>query len=109
MKSFNVIWQNFNKKEFESYDVIPYFYDEYVEAKNRPKTFEEFKEFIRKASMYMYWGRCQYEIIISGWPNTDPEEKWDIHKQVMMNIDRITELLMEEVKNYDKRHNKRIL
>lgn len=97
MKSFNVIWQDFNARKFEAYDVMPYFIDEYNKAKEKPKTFDEFKEFIKRKSQYMYWTRCQYEVIICGWPNFDTQEKWDIHKQLMMNIDIITDILMKNV------------
>ena len=50
----------------------------------------------------MWWARCEYEIIICGWPNTDTQEKWDIHRQVMMNIDIITRILMENIKDKKK-------
>lgn len=100
IKSFNVIYQNINTQKFEPYDVIPYFIDEYKElnSKSRPKTFEEFKEFIKKESLYMFWARCEYEIIIAGWPNKETQEKWDIHRQIMMNIDIVTRLVMESIK-----------
>ncbi len=97
MKSFNVIWWDFNKKEPEPYDVMPYLVRCYNEAKTKPETFDKFKKFIESESRYMYWARCQYEIIISDWPSQRYKDKWDIHKQIMMNIDIITNLLMEEI------------
>lgn len=97
MKSFNVIWYDFNGKTFKPYNVIPYFVDEYERAKKKPKTFDEFKEFIKSNSMYMYWSRCQYEMILSDWPSSGVQEKWDIHKQIMMNLDIVTNLLIESV------------
>lgn len=97
MKSFNVIWYDFNSKTFKPYNVIPYFVDEYKRAKKKPKTFDEFKEFVKSNSMYMYWSRCEYEIILSDWPSSGVQEKWDIHKQIMMNLDIVTNLLIESV------------
>lgn len=91
---FNVIWFNPNKKEFEPYNVMPYFIDEYKKSKVKPKTFDEFKEFIKKNSMYMYWSRCEYEIILEDWPRSNVEKKIDIHQQIMMNIDIIAKILM---------------
>jgi hypothetical protein len=41
--------------------------------------------------------RCQYELILASWPCEDKKEKIDIHNQIMMNIDRITEVLMDNV------------
>ena len=99
MKSFNVIWQNFNKREFEPYDVMPYFVREYQEAEEKPQTFKEFKDFVMRRSQYMFWSRCEYEIILCGWPNVDTQKKCDIHQQIMMNIDLVTEILMQNVSN----------
>lgn len=99
MKSFNVIWWDFNKKEPEPYDIIPYLVDSYNKTSKKPKTFEEFKEFIKAKSMFQWWSRCEYEITIQRWPpiKDDEGKKWDIHEQVMMNIDTITEILIKEV------------
>lgn len=47
--------------------------------------------------MYQWWSRCEYEIILTDWPNQKKFEKWDVHEQVKMNIDIITELLINDV------------
>lgn len=98
MKQFNVIIYNINRKRFESYNVMNFFVKEYNEEENKPKTFDEFKEFVERKSRWMFWSKCEYEIILSDWPPSGVEEKWDIHRQIMMNIDIITEILMENVK-----------
>lgn len=105
MKSFNVIWENFNARKFEPYNIMPYFINKYIKAENKPKTFDEFKKFIESESMYMFWGRCEYEIIISDWPPSGKEEKWDIHRQIMMNIDIITEILMDNINESQSKKN----
>lgn len=100
-KPFYTIKYNINKKEFEPYDVMPYLINEYKDKKKKKKqlnTFDELKEFIKCASIYMYWSRCEYEIILTSWPNKDKQEKIDIHQQIMMNIDVITNILMDNVK-----------
>ena len=99
MKQFNVIVEDINSRQFVSYDVIPYLVDRYKEAKTKPKTFEEFKVFVKKESMYQWWSRCEYEVILKSWPTGNIEKKIDVHWQVMMNIDIIAEILMEEVSN----------
>ena len=109
MKQFNVINFNFNAKKFESYDVIPYFvraYQERIELHkkypsdsnfNVPNTFDEFKEFIKDRAQYQFWARCEYEIILVDWPCQKTEEKWDVYDQIMMNLDIITQLVMDSV------------
>lgn len=125
MKQFNVINFNFNAKKFESYDVIPYFvrtyndrvekfheinfeasmsktqkeFDEYKNALEYwkiPVSFHEFKKFIQDEARYQFWARCEYEIILVDWPCQKTEEKWDIYDQIMMNLDIITQIVMEE-------------
>ena len=93
---FKVIMDNVNTKQFESYDVMPYFIRCYEEAKkeNRPKTFEEFKEFVKGKSMYMFWSRCQYELVLKPLVGHDNEQKADVHWQLMHNINLVTSILM---------------
>ena len=152
MKSFNVIYYNFNSKEFEPYNVIPYFVREYqgrIDTRNElkseldkatseteinlyrdalehwkvPATFEEFKQFVKVESLHQFWSRCEYEIVLGPWPYvSSPSEgydkskendldawkqhwkkhlescdKWDIHDQIMMNLDVITQLVIDSV------------
>ena len=120
-KEFNVINYDFNSKKVVSYNIIPYLLSRYEKEKNKPKTFDELKEYIKNWSMYQWWARCEYEIIVSPWPYTlSPSERakeennveawkehWnkhlkecekiDIHYQVMTNLDIITKIFMEIV------------
>ncbi|MDE6284257.1 MAG: hypothetical protein K2M17_00745 [Bacilli bacterium] len=102
LKEFNVIHENLGK--FEPYDIMPYLVSVYKNDKKKkwrytiePTTFDEFKEYILHNSMYQWWGRCEYEIILSDWPCQKNSEKWDIHMQVKMNINIITEIFMENI------------
>ena len=97
MKSFYVIVYDINRKTFVPYDVIPYLEKCYYEEINKPKTLEEFKDFVKNQSKYQWWSRCEYEIILESWPKTNVNKKWDVHRQVMMNIDIITSMLMDNV------------
>jgi hypothetical protein len=64
-----------------------------------PETYEEFKKFIERESMYMFWGRCEWEMITHGWPVRKNDYKIDVHEQVMMNIDTIADILWKEIEN----------
>ena len=82
MKQFNVINFDFTKKEFVSYDIIPYLVHCYKEKKGNLTTFEEFKKFIEDESMYQWWARCEYEIVLSPWPYlSSPSERYIIKPQ----------------------------
>lgn len=97
MKKFNVIIYDFNDRKFEPYDIMPYLRKSYYDEDEKPSTFEEFKNFILHKSMYQWWSRCEYEIILTDWPNQKKFERWDVHEQVKRNIDTITELLINDV------------
>lgn len=123
VKEFNVIVHNFNSKEFEPYNIIPYLVSRYNKKKDKPKTFDEFKKFIKNEAQYQWWARCEYEIILGPWPylaapgerydkkGEDDVEAWkehwkkhlnecqkiDVYHQVMINLDVITHLVMESI------------
>lgn len=119
MTKFNVLTWNFNTDKLEHYDVIPYFVECYKERVERsedetikhdidnypeykahfgvPETIDEFKKFVEDESMYMFWSRCEWEMIIHGWPVQREEYKIDVHEQIMMNIDVIADILYKEL------------
>ena len=97
MKSFYVIVYDVNRKTFIPYDVIPYLKKCYYEAADKPETPEEFKNFVKCQSMYQWWSRCEYEIILSDWPSQCQQKKIDVHYQVMTNLDAVTKVLMESI------------
>lgn len=95
MKKFNVIIED--NGQFKQYDIIPYLVERYKKEKNKPKTKKEFKEFVDNWSKYQWWARCEYEIILMDWPGQSKAEKWDVYRQVLMNLDIITDIVMESV------------
>lgn len=121
LKKFNVLNWDFNRDMIYQYDVLPYFRECYADkvksfkkvSKRKwyakadektkkwyqvPETYEEFKKFIEDESRYQFWARCEYEMIIHGWPVRKNDYKIDIHEQVMMNLDIICEILWDEIK-----------
>ena len=100
MKKFNVITFDINSRKMVPYDVIEPLVRIYkkLTPKKRPKSEKEFKEFIKSECMYYWWSKCEWEIIICGWPFQDVQEKWDVYKQIMMNFDLIIDTLKEELK-----------
>jgi hypothetical protein len=110
IKKFNVIEYNFNSRKVEHYDVLPYFRREW---KDRPyyyndnwekifvKTKNDLKRWIKDKSHYQFWARCEYECLIGPWPYNEEKifddlKKIDVHEQIMMNIDIITDVLYNE-------------
>lgn len=105
VKSFNVILYDPNKNKFVQYDVIPYFVNCYKsQKKNKPVTYEEMKTFITSRSMYQFWARCQYEVILSDWPCGENTHKLDVHEQVMNNIDLVTTIVINNLPKKRVKH-----
>lgn len=73
MIHWNVYIENFNRRCIE---IVDLFAGEHsylraacrkaLEKSNDDK--EQFAEELRKAIMYQYLGRCEYEIILTSWP-----------------------------------------
>lgn len=111
LKEFNVIVYNVNSNKFEKYNVIPYFVNCYKsQKKNKPVTYEEMKTFIISRSMYQFWARCQYEIILYDWPGEKTSYKLDVYEQIMNNIDLVTTIVINNLhKNKRDEINKTII
>ncbi len=106
-RKFNVLTWDFNGDKIEHYDVLPYLrnrleeriekngnnYDEHFTV---PKSFNDFKKFVENESLYQFWSRCEYEMIVHGWPARKNDYKIDVHEQIMMNIDVISGILFDE-------------
>lgn len=91
IRPYKVISWDFNKDDIEYYDIMPFLIDSYKRIKKtKPKTFDEIKEFIINESRYRFWSRCEYEVIVTGWPKQNREIKIDIFNQISENIDVIT-------------------
>ena len=91
---FNVIWYNINSNKFEAYDIMPYLVSRYKSKKKKP---EDIEKFIIGEAMYQWWARCEYEIILKDWPCNNVEEKWDIYKQIMMNINVVVQIFKNNI------------
>ena len=82
---------------------MPYIYSEFEKYRKKKKlaikdvTFEELKEFIDSTAKYRYWSRCEYEVIVTGWPVSRDKHKLDVYEQIEMNLDNITQLMLEDL------------
>lgn len=99
MNEFNVVIYDFNSRRMVYYNIIPYLVQCYKDCENKPSTLEEFERFIIRESRYQWWARCEYEIILKSWPSGETEEKWDVYDQVTMNLEVITNILMNIIKS----------
>lgn len=86
---WNVLFWNVNLNRLEEYDVIPRFVDaiKSIKKNERPKTVEELDEVLKSEARYMFWAKCEYELLIKSWPEGKNDEKIDIYHQLKLNWD----------------------
>lgn len=100
MKSWYVYIIDFNSTKLEQYDVMPYFLECARKQKFKSSDLEECKKFIRKEGMYMFWSRCEWEVLISPWPPMkDIYFKIDVWDQINMNLDVFATVFIENLNN----------
>lgn len=99
MLEWNVYVDDFNKKEIVVHNIFNHYF--FVEdLKKIIKKYTDKKEFseqVRKILMYYYWSKCEWEIILQGWPCTKDfkEEKIDVYDQIMLNWNRFIDYVLE--------------
>ena len=45
--------------------------------------------------MYYFWSKCEYEVIVTGWPDTKTERKIDIYQQIAANWEIFKNIVFE--------------
>lgn len=55
------------------------------------------EERLRSECMYYFWSKCEYEVVIQGWPNKDTEKKIDVYEQLEANWNIFKEIALKEI------------
>lgn len=103
---FNIAYENFNCRELMTVNVFDYvFIKEELDkiAKRKPEKRPDFNTFnkeINSLMIYHFWGRCEYEFIISSWPSGRWETKVDVYEQIKLNWD----LFIRQCWDYTTQH-----
>ena len=87
---WNVIIGDFNHKEIETYNIFDHYYFKEDCDKAWKKYATDFKSFskeVRSSMMYYFWSKCEWEVVVSHWPQSERfnDKKIDVYEQVMMN------------------------
>lgn len=106
---YKVLLWDVNRNTVEYYDVMPYLVNCWKEDKKRkvkvwgdkqtgemPKTFDEFKTFVTRTCRYMFWSRCEYEVLVTAWPTRIPKTT---KEEILRLADEISGLSDDESKN----------
>jgi hypothetical protein len=97
-----LMWDSNNKKVV-NYNVLGQELIEELHKKIVKKktitNYNELKESIRSWCMYYYWSKCECEIMVGGlFAEEDEYEKIDAWRQIEMNLDRMCEYIMKELR-----------
>lgn len=116
---FYVIYKETNTGKMEYYDVMGSLYgsifnsngsisktkfhiwDDKTYERKEIKTKKDLKKFIDSHFMYCYRYKCEWEFIALDWPTCkeDREVKVDVYHQLKPNIDLITDIVWEQIKD----------
>lgn len=95
-----IVWNwNSSFDQLEDYDVMPYFIRTYkaLKKKDRPATIDDLSKWLDTEAHYMFWAKCEYEIIVHGWPMRKNDEKVDIYRQLRLNWDVFVKYFWDNV------------
>lgn len=100
---WNVYRYNINTNEIEVFNVFAHigFYSDLVDLKKKAKGVydDNFKQKVKGRLMSYFWGRCEYEILISNWVGGEKKErKIDIYDQIEINFDIFYEYIINNIK-----------
>jgi len=93
MLTWNVFIEDFNKKRIEVHNVFEHgrFLEDCKRAlKKHGNNREQFAKEIRSDLMYYYCSKCEWEIVLTSWPQRKyfEDKKIDVYEQVMLNWQR---------------------
>ena len=98
---WNVFVHDINKRQMKIFNVFNHgrYRQEIIELLNfrYDYTLEEFKEKVKASTMYYYWCKCEWEILIAPWVGDIDKEsvKIDVYKQLEMNWNHYIKYLWE--------------
>lgn len=98
---WNVFVHDINKRQMKIFNVFNHgrYRQEIIELLNcrYDYTLEEFKEKVKASTMYYYWCKCEWEILIAPWVGDFDKEsvKIDVYKQLEINWNHYIKYLWE--------------
>ena len=107
--TWNVLNWDFNSDKLEVYDVGYRFVNAVDSDRlaSLPKNYTELDDYLNSEAHYRFWAKCEYEMIITGWPQQKNEAKIDVCAQLRLNWDRFVKAFWDEV--YEPYYLKKVL
>lgn len=103
MLKWYVYLEDVNKKKIIKYNVFNHysFCEDLKNTVENIKNKNEFSERVKRLSMYYFWSKCEYEILITTWLERKDfkSEKIDVYDQLQLNWDIFVNYIWENKKN----------
>ena len=103
MLKWYVYLEDFNRRSIVTYDVFQHFnfYQDVKEEIRQIEDKQNFSDRIKRIARYYFWGKCEYEILITSWlaTNNFKAEKIDVYDQLELNWDRFIDYIWENKKD----------
>ena len=95
-----VVRENINTHSFEKFDIFNHggFCDKLADIMKKNPSREEFTTELDYLVKKYFWNKCEWEIVISGWPpqNENPhEKKVDVYQQLRLNWELFVEYVWQ--------------
>lgn len=102
MVEWNVYLSDINKREIIIFNVFNHysFYENLKKIIKKYKTIEDFSKELKSICVYFFWAKCEYEIILTCWPEWDKfkKEKIDVYSQLNLNWDKFVNYIWDNKK-----------
>ena len=98
---WNVFVHDINKRQMKMFNVFDHasYKREIIKLLNHRDDYilDEFKEKVKASTMYYYWCKCEWEILIAPWIGDFDKEsiKIDVYRQLEMNWNHYIKYLWE--------------
>ena len=97
---YNVYHYNVNKDTIEPFNIFQSTDLSFCALKRLRKACVDKRTFLvsLKAQLrYIYSGRCEHEVVISGWPSGNTTNKVSVYDQIMLNWSLISDYVWREL------------
>ena len=90
---------DFNKREIVPFDVFRRadFKEDVEEIDIKNISYKDFKNRLDRLTLYYFWSKCEWEIIICPWVGKADDIKIDVYDQLMLNWDKFVDDVWSEV------------
>lgn len=107
MLTWNIYYENFNAKRIETFNIFSHyrFWEDCIENKKKNKKDKDnFVKQLRQDLMYYFWSKCEWEIVLTSWPERKDfkDKKIDVFEQIELNWDRFVDYVWNNIKDIKK-------